>query len=141
MVQAVAAQTGKARTLVLATPPHRMLVHLRMADLAGCAGLFRFHLCRVFDLGGVALWDVGLAGTVARFAACHLVLPIPARCQFRVDRMREGLELCFVAVFARFAADILRTLGRSTNRFRVGVPVANGLRASSRGKPHNYAQN
>ena len=73
---------------------------------------------------------MGFAGTVARFAAGHLVFPTRELGELRVGSVREVFELIFVAVFTSVAADVVisvvlrRELGLIDRRGLRGVVVA-----------------
>src|SRR5690349_2782251 len=58
------------------------------------------------DLFRIAFFGVRLARTVARLATRHLVLPTANLRELRMRSMRESLELVFVTVLARIAADV-----------------------------------
>ena len=74
-MRTVTTQTGKPCAFMLTTSPHRMLIHLRMAGLAVCAGFRCLHLCRVLNLLRIPLLYVGLARTMASLAARLLTFP------------------------------------------------------------------
>lgn len=99
-MRAVTTQTGKPCAFMLTTPPHRMLIHLRVARLAVCAGFRCPHLHWVLDLRRITLSDMGLSRTMTSLAACHLAFPIARVRQLRMRCVREVLELSFVTVFA-----------------------------------------
>ena len=73
------------------------------------------------DLLRVAFLAVRLTWTMARLATRHLVVPTADFDELSVRRMREGLELIFVAVFTSLTAHIVFGLvGRSLVLSRVG---------------------
>ena len=63
---------------------------------------------------------------MTRLTTRHLLLPTLERCEPRVRRVREGLELIFVAVFTSLASDVVfgareRDLGLGNLRRSVGT--------------------
>lgn len=59
------------------------------------------------DLCGIPFFAVGLAWSVARFAASCFAFPTANLGKFRMRGVREGFELILVAVFAGFTTDII----------------------------------
>lgn len=62
------------------------------------------------DFLRIALLDVGLAWTMARFASSHLLFPTREFCKLSMRSVREIFELIFVAVFTNLTADVVISL-------------------------------
>ena len=77
------------------------------------------------DFGRIAFRDVGLAWSMTRLTSGHLVFPTAQISELRVGSRNKILELILVAVFARFAADVLILIGGSLS----GEITGNGPRS------------
>ena len=68
---------------------------------------FRRFVLERDDLLRIAFFNVCLAWSMARLAAGHFVFLTADFYELRVGSVREGLELIFVAVFARLATHVI----------------------------------
>ena len=85
----------------------------------GLSGFLRRLVLKGDDLGGVALFSMGLARSVTGFTACDLCVPALYFRKVCMRSMRKRFELIFVAIFAAIAADITSILRR--RRSRIGA--------------------
>src|SRR5690242_1774546 len=92
---------------VFATAEVVVLFATCMAAQTRFGDLFRRLVLERDDLGGIAFLGVGLAWPVTRLATGHLIFPTLQTAELGVRSRQEILELVFVTVLARFAADVL----------------------------------
>ena len=91
---------------VLAAAEVVVLFLAGVTSQTGLGDLFGRFVLERDDLFRVAFFAVRLAGGVTRLATRHLILPTANLRELRMRRVRERLELIFVTVLARVAADI-----------------------------------
>lgn len=100
-------------------------------SLRDCLG--RFVLKRS-HLRGITFFNVRLARPMARFTASHLSFPTANGGKLGMRSMRKGLELILMAIFARFATNVVPSLGGCI-LIRVGR-----LRSSTGGQPSENSE-
>ena len=117
---------------VLAAPEVIVLFLPRVTSKTGFGGFLRRLAFKRNDLLGVAFFDVRFARSMTRFTASHFVIPTADLRELGVRRVRERLELIFVAVFACVAADVVVFIVGS----RLRLAWLGCLRRRARGQPH-----
>ena len=94
-------------TPMLAAPEVVVLFLTRVTGKTSLRNLFwRFILIRDHPLW-IAFFDMCLAWTMTRLATRHLIIPTLGLRELKMRRVRESLELIFVAVLTSITADVV----------------------------------
>lgn len=101
-----------------------------VAGKASLGDFFRRFVFERNDLRRIAFCSVGLAWTMAGFAASDLTLPTADRGEFGVGSVRVSFELVLVTILAGFAANVVS----GAVGYGLGLARLGGLRRTSRGK-------
>ena len=117
---------------VLAAPEVIVLFLSRVTRKTGFGGFLRRLAFERNDLFRITFFDVRLAWSMTRFTASHFVVPTADLRELGVRRVRESLELIFVAIFAGIAADVVVFIVGS----RLCLAWLRCLRRRARGQPH-----
>jgi hypothetical protein len=103
----MAVDTADIVAPMLAAPEVVVLFPSRVTAKTGFGSFLRRLAFERNDLLRIAFFDVRFAWTMTRLTASHFVAPTADLRELRVRRVRESLELIFVAVFAGIASDVV----------------------------------
>ena len=106
-MRGVTVGTADVVSPVLAAPEVIVLFLSRVTRKTGFGGFLRRLAFERNDLFRITFFDVRLAWSMTRFTASHFVVPTADLRELGVRRVRESLELIFVAIFASFTAYVV----------------------------------
>ena len=106
-----------------------------MTRKTSLGNLFRRLILETDNLCRIAFFRVCLAWSMTSFASGYFVTPTTDLGEFRVRSVRKRLELIFMTVLARVAADVIRILLTRSRGWNIRICVGARVRVTRQGDP------